>query len=225
MKLYVALPNDGFIPGSFVTYILDVVVNIKVPMYVQQLGDTYVQTARDALATEFLDTDYTHLLFIDADMKFRAKHVERLISHDVPVVGGFYPKKCQGTIKWVANKLAWDPPVDIRGLRPLKHIGTGFMLIRRDVLVRMQMSGLAASYRTDPDSRTYYQFFPMGVSDGFMKWEDWSFCERAHDLGFKVYGDTQVTLGHFGGVTFPLDTQVHENLAAQNEASPLFAVK
>lgn len=111
---------------------------------------------------EFMRSDATHLMFIDADIGFNPDDVLALLtlqSDDSPydVIGGPYPKKC---ISWEKIKMAVDkgfadenpenlskfvgdyvfnPKGDQREIplgRPVEvlEIGTGFMMIRRKTM-------------------------------------------------------------------------------------------
>ena len=40
--------------------------------------------------------------------------------------------------------------------------------------------------------------------------EDWWFCQRCNDLGFKVWADRRIALKHSGNVLYPLETQEKE---------------
>lgn len=53
-----------------------------------------ITVARNFLASYFLErAEYTHLLFIDADMGFRPSLIDRMLGLDVPVAGTFYPAR------------------------------------------------------------------------------------------------------------------------------------
>src|SRR5208282_3230777 len=40
--------------------------------------------------------------------------------------------------------------------------------------------------------------------------EDWWFCQRANELGFKVWADRRIPLRHSGNALYPLETQEQE---------------
>ncbi len=56
-------------------------------------GDSLVTRARNSLVSDFLKTDATHLMFIDADIEFDPMDVYRIVSTDKDIVAGSYPIK------------------------------------------------------------------------------------------------------------------------------------
>lgn len=178
-------------------------------------GDSLVPRARNTLTMEFLkQQDCTHLLFIDSDLIFSGDQIERLLSHDVDIVGGFYPKKQQGNPELVFNTLTPPAPMDSRRLTPVKYIGTGFMCVKRCVFEKMiEELGDEIIFKVDGQENKFgFDFWPVGVykyPDGTRRYlsEDWYFCQRAIDLGFTVYGDNGVLLKHSGSAVYPLKTQ------------------
>jgi hypothetical protein len=212
-KLFIALPTThGVMQSQFLPGLLDLFRERQVDITVMQYIDPYIIMARNNAACDFLASDCTHLLFIDADIVFTANHVKLLLCNDVDVVGGLYPKKAEGKIQWVCNALPHRPDADERGLLPLKHVGTGFLMVKRAVFEKMlevyrdEMSYLEAEIDTQR-----WDFFPMRIIDNRYVSEDWFFCDRCRALGYVVYGDTKVILRHLGTVQFPLKTQVIES--------------
>lgn len=67
---------------------------MRVPLSVRRFGgDSLITRARNRLVSEFLRSDATDLLFIDADIGFSPKDVQALTMGDFDVVAGVYPKK------------------------------------------------------------------------------------------------------------------------------------
>jgi hypothetical protein len=174
-----------------------------------------VGMSRNNLTAQFLKTDCTHLLFLDSDLIFEPEQVERITSHHVPVVGGCYPLKGEGELQWCGNGfLDRELPVHDDGLQQVRFIGTGFMVIRRDVIERMIEADRAEIeyQRDEPPHATQWDVWRMGVrqtDDARRRFltEDWFFCQRANELGFTVWADTQVCLRHIGTAIWPLPHQ------------------
>lgn len=180
----------------------------------EQPGDSLVPRARNSLTHRFLASDSTHLLWIDSDLVFSLEQIDRLISHDVDIVGGLYPKKQEGDAQLVLNTFDNNPPeTDSRGLAKVQYVGTGFMLIKRSVFEKMiDKWGDEIWYTEDSSKRKEYDFWHCGVytyPNGSRRYlsEDWWFCQKCLDLGLTVYADTAVLLKHSGHVLFPLSYQ------------------
>lgn len=153
-----------------------------------------IEDARNALAAEALAGDSTHLLFIDADMVFPPDALQRLLVHDVPIVGALYFNRRPPfqPIVMRANHRDWHADESLLGhvydypkdqLVEVDATGCGFMLVQRAVL--------QAIAKDDPLHPPWFTRYP-GLS------EDFSFCVRAIEKGFPVFVDTSLKLGHVG---------------------------
>lgn len=134
-------------------------------------NESLVQRARNALVKTALASDATHIMFIDADIRFNPGDIATMIDADRDVIAGIYPKK---EINWgsIRQAIAAGVPdsqlhqytgsfvvslVDQqRGAHVPVHqpvevmdAGTGFMLIKRGVFGTLKAAGLVDSYRSD----------------------------------------------------------------------------
>ncbi len=214
-KVFVALPIYWNVDPLFFQCFLKFMKEHQCEVVVDiAIGDSAVGRCRNDLTRRFLDSDCTHLLWIDTDLVFSAEHVSRLLSHDVDLVGGFYPKKQEGPLCWVCNACE-NPEETASGLTTVKYMGTGFMLIKRRVFELMiQHDGQKMSYTRDGDplKTVEHDFWHMGVyqyKDGSKRYlsEDWWFCQKWLDLGGKVWADRHVILKHSGSALYPLKSQ------------------
>jgi hypothetical protein len=149
---------------------------------------------------------------VDCDILFTQQDVIRLASHDEAIVGGFYPLKNDGELVLAAGSPT-DLP-DERGLVPITYMGTGFLLVRRDVFERMIAAYGPEICYPEPPVQIHHDFWRNGVyrgpdaySTGHYLNEDLFFQQNATDLGFKVYGDTQVVLKHLGTIPYPATSE------------------
>jgi len=101
-------------------------------------GGIFIDNARSLLVKEFLDTDYTHLFFIDADIGFEPDALAGLVLANNPVSVGVYPRRdpdvLAGAKVSVYNAIFHDPEEFNNGCLRVDRAATGFMCIRRDVL-------------------------------------------------------------------------------------------
>jgi hypothetical protein len=219
----IGLPIDNGAQVQFWQSFLRLVLARPISLQAEfNVGDSLVPRARNELTARFLASDCTHLLFIDSDLIFQPGDVEALLARNLDIVGGFYPKK-QAELEYVCNALS-ENVVECDGLRQVRYLGTGFLMIARKVFEVMQdRRGDALAYRSDFSGRIEHDFWSVGTyqyPDGSRRYlsEDWFFCQRAMDLGFKVWGDTRVVLKHVGQAVYPLQptTQTFSTPTAGN---------
>jgi hypothetical protein len=134
-------------------------------------GCSVVSRARNLLVKDFLETDCTDLMFIDADINFEPDDVLRLMawSSDAEkgIVGGV--PRTRKTNKVYIAQLDQDEEgltMNRMGLVRAKRIATAFMMVRRDVFERLV--------------------------------NDYLFCDRARAIGYEIWIDPTIKLGHMG---------------------------
>lgn len=136
------------------------------------LNESLVQRARNYLTDEFYSrTDFTHLLFVDADIAFDPNYVIHMLALDKDIAACPYPKKAVDfNLLHKAIKKNPDLPVEeYAGLtgsmvfnpvggtqkfsvsEPLAVLesGTGFMLISREALEKFEKAYPEQRYRPD----------------------------------------------------------------------------
>ena len=178
------------------------------------LNDSLVSRARNTLVARFLDSDYQWLIFLDVDLQFKVEHIARLWLHATKegrdIVCGMYAMKKLAP-RFVANYIAGEKP-DANGAVRVTESGTGCMVIHRRVFEKMREAMPEIAYTTDMNHasgpRTEWDFFAVGpyrYKSGLVRYlsEDWMFCQRARDLGFEVWVDTQIQIRHMGTLVYP----------------------
>jgi len=164
-------------------------------------GCSIITKARNSLAHRFLQSDCTDLLFIDADINFTTQDVLRILalSGDKDVVAGAYPRRADD------KKFFTDIhyPLELTdGLLRVERVGTGFMLIRRHVLEKLEADHPEWKFWVNTEDTHHTAFFDFMVTpEGYMG-EDYLFCDRARAAGFKIFIDPEINLGHFGSTEF-----------------------
>jgi len=195
------------------------------------------------LTDEFLRNEgFTHLLFLDSDIHFNPQDVVTLLALDKDIIGGPYPKK---SINWgnVAQAVKSKPDIaagELEGLvgefvfnpvagtkqfsitEPLEvmEIGTGFMMIKREVFKKFEDA--YPEYRYKPDhlgqkhfdgSRYIHAYFdtiidrgatPPGSSERYLS-EDYFFCQMCRKLSIKVWLCPWMKTQHVGTYAFTGD--------------------
>jgi len=98
----------------------------------------FIEVARNMFVKMFLDTDCTHLFFIDADLKWEPRAFLGLVMSGRPICAGVYPKRepkeCY-PVRYHEDG-GGVQPFD-GGWIPCERVPTGFLCIRRDVVEAM----------------------------------------------------------------------------------------
>jgi len=179
---------------------------------IERISDSHANRACCRAATLFLATDCTDMLIIDADTLFVPRDIEKILSHDKPLVCGIYPKKSDDAPPCLGPLLTGVPPADANGLVEVRWAGRGFMRIRREVFEAMKEANGGPALEYHNNGETEHEFFSSGpiegevtfVAAGQREWvsEDILFCVRAKALGFPCMVDTRIALMHEGSKVY-----------------------
>lgn len=216
-------PEVGFV-GSLLGA-LSLLPQRGVPVVMEMpTGESLITRARNNAVARFLKSKSTHLLFIDSDQTFDAEDALRMVTTDHALVGALIPKK-QLETDYVFNAEEGTFQPDASGCVPARHVGTGFMCVRRDLVEAMVKAHPETRYLTDmhPTEREErWALFDCGiVGDRYLS-EDYLFCHRAKALGYQPMVNLAVkSIGHIGLHLFKGD--VDGWLAQFRHAGPVAA--
>lgn len=184
-----------------------------------EIGDSSPSRVRNTLVWHFLRSDCDQILFIDSDLVFTPDDILRITSHKEGVVGGFYFAKQEG-LKPIYNsfEVGQIPPMREDGLQEVRYMGTGFLCIKRyvfEVMAKKLEAELAFTPDESPAGTVCHAYFEeknYRYPNGHVRFltEDWLFCQRCLDVGFKVWGDRKIVVKHRGAIAFPLESKMHE---------------
>jgi hypothetical protein len=165
-------------------------------------GCSVVSRVRNIIANQFIDSDCDHLFMVDSDINFNADDVLRLMAWNQmkPIVAGI--GVARKTEKVFFSMLDQDEDgnvvMDNMGLVRAKRVGTGFIMIRRDVFLSLKESHPEWEYFDQNSGKTLHSFFDFkSTPEGYIG-EDYLFCDRAREAGFTVWVDPTIKLGHMG---------------------------
>ncbi|MEX2138199.1 MAG: hypothetical protein WD894_02980 [Pirellulales bacterium] len=165
-------------------------------------GYAAIDQARNDMATDALADGFEETMWIDADISFDPAAVDQLCAAQLPLVCGIYARKGRRALACHAlpgtRRLVFGVG---GGLVELRYAGTGFLLVRRQVYIEMQ-ERLGLPVCNQRFGRLTIPFFqPIVIPDGGGHWylpEDFAFCERARQCGYKIMADTTIRLWHHG---------------------------
>lgn len=159
-NIFVATPMyGGLCNGSYTVGLLSAVgvfSRYGIGMqYAHMMNESLITRARNALAKDFLASECTHLMFIDADIGFNPADIPPMVHANKDIICGIYPKKeinwldvtkavNAGVIPQELSKYTGAFVVNLVGdvlsaegnmYSPMEiaNGGTGFMLINREV--------------------------------------------------------------------------------------------
>lgn len=257
-KLFIATPMyGGMAHGLYIKSCLDLQTTFSKygieTKFSFLFNESLITRARNYLVDEFLRSDYTHMLFIDSDIHYSPQDIIALMALDKDVIGGPYPKKA---IKWKSVKKAVEkkPDIDPQLLEkvagdfvfnPVKgtsqfsvtepldvlEIGTGFMMVKREVYNKMKDSYPEIKYKPDhvgqanfDGSRYIHAYFDTvidtkdsitgGGSDRYLS-EDYMFCQMWRKLGGQIYLCPWMRTSHIGTYHFQGDMPAVANFVGE----------
>ena len=102
-KVFVATPMyGGMATGTYTSSLLQTPAVLSQNgiglYYAHMMNESLIPRARNKLTHDFLGTDATHLMWIDADIGFNPMDIVRMVQADKDIICGVYPKK---EINWV----------------------------------------------------------------------------------------------------------------------------
>ncbi len=193
-------------------------------IYKPQVGDALIDRARGISATWFLEqSDCDIHLSIDSDIVgFTPEDTEKMcqaaMTHDI--VGGVYVCRSQNETHPASFYLDKEPVIHAFDHKPVevKYLATGFMAVHRRVFEKLAETTPLTALKDKNHFYTFYQ--PFNYEDADLGQtielsEDWAFCQRAKDAGFKCYIDPAIRLGHIGSYTFTLEDMLKERVEPQ----------
>ena len=195
MKLLIGIPSLDYVHADFVKSLTALIMRLKdenVDFDVQIETGTLVYAARDKIACKAINEGYTHVLWFDADMVFTDDVLESLMFSGKQFICGIYHARRKGYHSCLFKNLELNHLERFEeypsGVFEIAGCGFGCVLVDVQILKDVQIHNGTC-------------FLPM-MSYG----EDLAFCKRVTNLGYKMYADSSVRLGHVGHITiYPED--------------------
>lgn len=178
---------------------------------VKAFGCSDLCDSRNQLAAHFFhEKQFTHALFVDADVSWEPGAVERMVQHPVDFVLGAYPRRAEGQgypIKTIPGPIECVDPATGRphpdGLIKIAGGGAGFMRLSRRCIERMVEAYEDRWYfKVGSRSNKAWNLFEFSVINHERKSEDINFCQMWTALGEDLWCDPHLMLHHHGFKSF-----------------------
>ena len=155
-------------------------------------GDAIVQSARNKLISIAKNRQYDQILWIDSDIYWDPKDAIKLFYSDKDVIGGTYRRKDLNEGYSIKSEYPFpkDNPMEVKG------IGFGFLKMSRKVIESLW--NISDDYQDDDMSCK--NIFEVIVNGGQIYSEDYVVCQKISKLGFKIFLDKEIDLGHLSNI-------------------------
>lgn len=184
------------------------------------VNESLISRARCTAVASFMQNEKCdRMLFIDSDIGFNSADVKRMYEVDADVCIAPYPKKCVFWEKALgetdpneARKKSASLAINRGADGSVRDGATGFMMIKKDVIRKMQDAYPELKVRNDHENARFPHYWalfdtmvekgPPGFPNRYLS-EDYAFCRRWQSLGGQVsLLDPVPLLGHVGNLTF-----------------------
>lgn len=189
MRLLIAIPTLDTVPVDFMKCLLNLTKRLSkegVDYEVAIESGTLVYMARDRLASKAIKDEFTHVLWLDSDMVFSDAIFDDLLFCGEDFVTGIAHGRRKPFLSCIFKNITLDKlerwKLEDYPIGAFEVAGCGFacVLITTEILKAVMLK----------DGTCFTPFPRYG--------EDLSFCKRATALGYRIYAESAVRLGHIG---------------------------
>ena len=207
-SVMIAMPCYDSVKVSTMISIIKLVQQLAksgVAVGINTMKSPLIHQARNYLTSVFLNSDFTHLLFVDSDVEFEPEAVLRMLVANKDVICTPYRVKSQDVDqKTYTVEIKKATRMEAGDIMEITAGPTGIMLIHRDVFKKIieKFPDLKIKNsvfpKPGPDHKYYYNFFDFTFEDGYSAGEDVSFCKLVREVGVKLYANSASFTKHHG---------------------------
>jgi len=194
-KLLIGVPTLDYMNVEFVRSLTALLMRLKddgVNFDLDIESGTLVYIARERIANKAINEEYSHVLWLDADMVFGPDLLDDLMFSGKAFVSGVYHARRKGYASCIFKG------IDVGEVERFKEYpketfeiagcGFGCVLIETEIIRAVK--------------RAYGTCFTPIKNYG----EDLAFCKRCRDIGYSLWCEPSVVCGHIGHNTiYPED--------------------
>jgi len=173
-------------------------------------NESLITRGRNAILSTFYgNKQFSHLLFLDADVFLDAQGLVEMMAHGKDVMAA--PVYLKGKDSEGRQTLNTDANPDaLPVVQSVQRVGTAALMLSRaavDALVNhaieeQRVYQINAMLRRPEMPDQQYDVFRVGISQGEYLSEDFWVCRELKSLGFEIFVDTSVYTRHNGMVAF-----------------------
>lgn len=181
VKLALLLPTNRGLKAKTLQSLLELVAHTPVQIVLISTEGFTTAENRTWLAVQAIKQGATHLFFVDDDMVYEKDTLEKLLKHDVDIVGAKYANR-----RGAGEVIEYLETPDSSFFK-VKALGGGCVLIKSAVFTKI------------PQPWFGYKTLPTGAVSMS---HDWFFCEKAREAGFDIWCDGTIRPGHIATKQF-----------------------
>lgn len=190
--ILIAIPTARYIEPDTFKSIYDLIIPEGYRAEFQFFYGYRVDQVRNLIA-DWVVKGYDYLFAVDHDVTFGPGTLERLLSHDKPVISGIYrqrlPEQAIEIFDYDGRRMKYE---EISGVNLVEIGGCGFgcTLVKKEVFQKIG----------------YPQFeYHHALDHNHTVSEDTDFCKKAINAGFTIWCDPMVLCGHIGSTTMYIE--------------------
>jgi hypothetical protein len=186
----IAVPSGDMVHADFARAYAELcMASAKLALHLITVKSSIVAEARNNGVELAKSRGADFLLFLDSDMLFPPTALFRLLLHRKDIVGATYTKRV-APFDILGTRLDDSPVNPSSDLVEMRRIPTGCLLINMRVFDKL--------------SKPYFRF--ETDANGTIVGEDYVFCDRAREAGFRIWCDAVMSkeIGHIGQAVYRL---------------------
>jgi len=226
ISVFVGMPTHRPLPPETVASLLKTqeacwIHGIPISLVIEK-GSSIVTAARTKVAHSFLQGDCTRLFWIDSDMAWEASDFIKVLglSSRMDIVGASYRMKSTQTkfMIGIPDEGVTEIRTNDLGCFKWTGMGLGFTCVSREVMEKLAEQAPKLSF-PDIDGEAAHIFHDGVDAHGNFSGEDIQFFGDCRGLGYDVWIDPTITLGHIGDENYSgsLKEQLDKMAAAPSD--------
>ena len=202
MSIVIAIPCMDTVKTGFMASLVNMDKPEGTLLFIQE--NTLIYDARNIISSVAITQGFDRVLWLDSDMRFDPDLMERLnadMDQGRDFVSGLYCTRKPPCVPCVYSAIRYGETEDgfVSERDPITEIPKGVFEI-----AGAGFGGVMTSVKL---LKAVWEKYGQPFAPLYRLGEDLSFCYRASQLGFKLWCDPDIKLGHIGNYVFTVETK------------------
>lgn len=200
MKTLIAIPCMDTLPVGFVQSLIYMHKGENPTVYLKP--NTLIYDSRNLLSLYAIENEYDNVLWLDSDMLFPPDTLTKLQTHNVDMVTGLYVRRREPIVPVIFDTLS-EPIRNPDGtIEKNAHNYTDYP---RDSFFPVEGCGFGCVLTSVKLLKAVWDTFGPAFTPYPWAGEDLSFCHRVNEIGYPIYCDSTIPIGHIGSYVYTED--------------------